>query len=279
MKKTKQGYIPEVTEEEFMDFLKYFTQKKEVQDILWDYNQLINRLIERKNKEDWQNKPHLEFTQNGILKPNYSFSYYDESISNNYFMDFKEKKEICAFIKYYLLSQPKRVLNSENILENNMLEDCKRSSALLVESLWQSKIRTLIKNGKWPSQCTDIYQYLLEDDLAERIELSPLKQKMLHIYDTISKRTSILFNNDPNLKVGNMEQVYLTQANYDLVTKGLYLDVKILIDYSKKQITFSGFHYKVKEDWGKSQNLPSKGSFQNCQENAKKLVKTLDKYR
>ena len=30
IEKTKQGYIPEVTEEEFMNFLKYFTQKKKL---------------------------------------------------------------------------------------------------------------------------------------------------------------------------------------------------------------------------------------------------------
>ena len=217
IQKIEQGYIPEVTEQEFMDFLQYFTTKKKVDDVLWDYPKLINRFLERKNQSDWSNGPHMEFTDKGILKANNKLSYYDRSVINTYCMSIVEKKEISNYVTEYLKKLPKRSFDMEVIKDTPILEICKLSSALIMEAIWKFKIQKQVECGCWPKQCNDIFKYLLEDDLALKIELTSIKKDLLEFYKDFAQKNSFLLIDNPQLHISNLKNIYLPYSNYQLL--------------------------------------------------------------
>lgn len=279
IEKTKQGYIPEVTEEEFMDFLKYFISKKEIQDMLWDYNQLINRLIERKNKEDWFDDPHIEFTQDGILKPNYKLSLYDESVINPYFMSKRRKQEIKDYVTEYLKKFPKRTLTISD--EKNIVpkEECKLSSALLMEYLWKYYIDKKTEERKYPKQCNDIIKYLIEEELAPKIELESVREKYLNFYLDFARKVSCLLDRDPNLKIDNYWSHFLAYSNYQIITNDSQENIlrSFCEEYGNNfQIDFSTLTMYV-DNLDRLRYYFSDGENKNFQTNthAKKLVKAI----
>lgn len=294
--KTKQGYEPKVTEEEFMNFLNYFTQKKEVDDILWSYDKLINRFIERKMKHDWFGKSSVEFTKDNTLKPNYKFSVYDESVVNTYFMSKKAREEIIDIITTYLANHPKRTLISSHLKDSQIPEQCKAGSALVMTELWDSHIESQKEWGRWPIQCNNIIKYLIEEDLANKIELESIREKLLHFYKIFAQKSTILLQQDPELRLGNSSNKFLTYSNYQLIIKELQkegleeelgnlliepLTSKVIeINYQKQKITITGRYESVSNDldmW-EHWNIRQKSTSLNNNQ-VKKLVKAIEKAR
>lgn len=278
--KMKQGYIPEVDEEELMDFLKYFTKKIEVEDILWNYQHLIIHFFIRKNATNWFGEPHIDFTKAGTLKPNYRFSIYDELVINPYFMQGKIKKEVIDYITEYLKRLPKRTLEISNEKMIIPKEECKLSSALLMECLWRCDINKKIEEHKWPTQCTDIIKYLIEEDLALKVELESERKKYLEFYEDFAKKTSILLENDPKLKIENYHNNYLAYANYQIITENDQDNLlkKFCEEYGNKfQINFATLFMYVSPIAGVNKDFPNEEN-SNFTKNthAKKLVKAIE---
>lgn len=281
--KMKQGYISEITEQEFMEFLKYFSSKKYVYDILWNYNSLINRFLERKSKNDWNKEPHMYFTKDKKLKPNYIFSGYDESVITPYFMSQKKQKEIQNYITEFLKTLPKRKIDISNKGNIKVFESCQKSSALITEYLWLYYIRKEIENHRWPKQCTDIIKYLLEDDLATKIELESVRDKYLNFYHDFAIKASLLLESDSNLKIDNYHNHFLAYSNYQIITSDCQENIlkNFCEEYNNFQIDFSTSTMYV-EELDKLryyfQNEENKNNNKNFQENnhAKKLIKAIE---
>ena len=92
MYKIKNGYEPSYTINEFIDFVHFFESKFDVKDSLYDGKKLFDRFFERKSKNDWFSKPHMDMIysksdKDYIIKANEKLSCYDESVIYTYFMD------------------------------------------------------------------------------------------------------------------------------------------------------------------------------------------------
>lgn len=286
IEKSTKGHIPEITEKEFMDFLKYFMEKKVVEDVLFDYNKLINRFLERTTESYWHGKPHMEFTKDGILKLNYKFSKYDKGLICSIESKPKESREIHSYITKYLETLPKRSLDLSKVDSTLILEECKLSGALIMECIWRAHIKEKIRLHLWPSQCVDIIKYLLEDDLAPKIDLESERERFISFYEYFAKSISILLQNDPNLKICSFENSYLSYSNYRLIEENdptnllsSYFNTyreNLKIDYSTSSMSVS-----VLDDYERSillldnQNKLNKSvNFRN-NNSAKRLVKAI----
>lgn len=248
--------------------------------MLWDYNQLINRLIERKNKEEWLEDPHIDFTQDGILKPNYKLCLYDESIIDPYFILKRRKKEIIDYVTEYLKKSPKRTLTISD--EKNIVpkEACKLSSALLMEYLWKYYIDKQIKERKYPKQCTDIIKYLIEEELAPKIELESVREKYLNFYLDFARKTSCLLDRDSKLRIDNYKSRFLAYSNYQIITNDSQENIlrsfceeyrnKFQIDFSMKAM-YVDYLDRLRYHFPDGENK----NFQT-NDHAKKLVKAIE---
>lgn len=132
MYKVKNDYEPSFSCSEFIDFLHYFESDIEVEDSLYDSEELFQRFFERKRNFDWNNNskeynPHLEMIYDeelneNLIKANYHLSAYDNSVINTYFMTRTEIEKIRKVIADYLENHPKRQIdtsveiNSDNLL-------------------------------------------------------------------------------------------------------------------------------------------------------------------
>ncbi len=290
VEKTKQGYEPKVTEEEFMSFLNYFTQKKEVDDILWDYNKLINRFLERKSKLDWYGEPHVEFTKDNILKPNYKLSIYDESVINPYFMSKQAREEIINNITTYLTQQEKRTLVSIHLEDNQIPEQCKAGSALFITELWDSYTTIEKESYRWPVQCNDIIKYLIEEDLSNKIELESIREKLFRFYNVFAQKSAMLLNQESESMLAKESNAFLAHSNYQLIRKELqkeglekllieyFANKFIRINYQKQEIVITSRYCSVTNDlnmWEHYSSHIKTTSLNNNQ--VKKLVKAIEK--
>ena len=122
MYKVKNGYEPQFLASEFMNFLCFFEKKMPIQDVLYEKEKLFQRFFERKAKDDWETKPHMDmlYSENDndyVVKANYRLSNYDRSVINTYFMVKSKTAEIRKVIGEFLEKQPKREINDELLVE------------------------------------------------------------------------------------------------------------------------------------------------------------------
>lgn len=242
--KVKNGYEPQFTATEFIDFLRFFTCKMPVEDVLYENPQLFQRFFARKAESDWartiwttnkkQLVPHMDMTyseeeKDYIIKANYQLSNYDKSVINTYFMDnrmgqyddFKGTAyKIRAIIGEYLTRQLKRKIDETVVVTDDALIIGKYLATEIVKNIWDSYVSQKIKSHQWPEQCRDINKYLLETDLAEIIGLKSIKSELLDFYKIIAKRIAILYQKDKHLKISTCSGEYLAKANYDLLIDG-----------------------------------------------------------
>ena len=96
MYKVKNGYEPSFLTLEFMDFLRFFESKMQVEDSLYENDKLFQRFFERKAKSDWSRTinwytskkevvPHMEIIYSEkdndyLIKANYKLSDFDKEL-------------------------------------------------------------------------------------------------------------------------------------------------------------------------------------------------------
>lgn len=164
-----------------------------------------------------------------LISANYRLSDYDKSIINTYVMDngmgkfddFKGKtREIRRIIGEYLKDEPKRKIDESIEIDDSDLMIGKYVTAQIVQNIWDSYIDKEIEFHHWPIQCRDISKYLFDLDLAEIIGVKSIKNELIDLYNTFSKRIAIMYNQDRNLKISSQYSSYLARANYELLIDG-----------------------------------------------------------
>ena len=254
------GYNPEFKSSEFVEFLKYFLNKSniEIHDVIFDNNKLFKRFYDRKSEYDWNEYAHIDmkYIDEYIIRPNYRFSMYDRSVINTYFIYDERVGVLRNIIVDYLNCIEKKRRIDENIKPNIIEIDVgKYYAAKALEKSFDIYVQEEIKNNKWPRQCTDIEKYLLKKDLAPIIELKSIRKEIIEFYKKLSKYISILYNEDKKLQINMADNHYLARANYKLLIDSS----EIIKNYFKKYECYS-------EDLTKS--LDNK--------NIKRIVKTID---
>lgn len=296
--KIENGYEPNLLTSEFIDFLRFFESKMEVQDSLYDGEALFKRFFERKNDRDWaliKNystmekvvQPHMEFEykkehDDFLVSANYYFRGGDISIINTYFMNKTEVKKIRNIIKEYLQNSPKRKIDESVDINEEELSVGKHIAAMIIDNIWESYVSGLIKNHRWPIQCKSIDKYLFEFDLAEAIEVPTIKRDLLKIYQVFSKRIAIMYHQDENLEIDSTGS-YLSKSNYDLLIEGYEHIAAIAFNQHGKSLridlkksTFNESH--IVEGvyfWDEDPEIKTTTTY-IVNEDSKKLVKKLD---
>lgn len=308
--KVKNGYEPSFFTSEFITFLYYFEDKMKVEDVLYDNNELFQRFFERKAKIDWSTLknwdteerivvPHMdmEYRRENIdylISANYRLSDYDKSIINTYLMDngmgkfddFKGKtREIRKIIGEFLKDEPKRKIDESIELDDNDLMIGKYVTAQIVQNIWYSYIDKEIELHHWPRQCRDINKYLFDIDLAEIIGVKSIKNELIDLYNTFSRRIAIMYHQDRNLRISSKYSSYLARANYELLIEGYEEIVDRVFGPFKKEleIDLSTLTYKesyeIEGDFYIDEDPIIEKSTTTKVENdeVKRLVKSLEK--
>ena len=113
MYRIKNGYNPEFLTSDFIEFLRFFETKMEVEDTIYDGVPLFKRFFARKAAQDWSyDCPHMDMIYcvtdyDYIIRANYKFSAFDENVVNTYFMSKEMKTKIRKIIGEYLDNYPK----------------------------------------------------------------------------------------------------------------------------------------------------------------------------
>ncbi|MCI8393933.1 MAG: hypothetical protein HFH86_00410 [Bacilli bacterium] len=231
--KVKNGYDPKFLANEFIQFLLFFESKIPVQDSLYDNKKLFQRFFKRKSEDDWSTinwltgkkieNPHMDFIEQDskiMIAANYQLSDYDRSMLNTYFMSERKVQEIRNLIEEFVSCQPKRkIKESEETTENDIIVG-KIFSAKIIFQIWNSYIKNQIKNYEWSKQCIDMNKYLFDMDLAKMMEMKSIKKEIVELYNSFSKKVSILYHQDQSLKISSYRNQYLARANYELLSQG-----------------------------------------------------------
>ena len=296
--KVNNGYEPQFSTQEFINFLYFFTSEMSVKDVLYENKKLFRRFFERKAESDCNIIPHMDMIYSEkdndyVIKANYKLSDYDKSVINTYFMDNGMSKyddfkgtafQIRSIIKKYLSYQTKRKIDETIDVDDTCLMVGKCITAEIVKNIWHSHIRKQIEEHEWPEQCQDIDKYLLKMDLAKIIKLKSIKKELLDFYQVISTRIAILYQQDNNLQISNCSGSYLAIANYKLLNNGYQktfdktfgrykntLDIDLSSKTFKENQAISGI-YDCDEEADVKTTI---SQIEN--DGVKKLVKALDK--
>ena len=305
MYKVKNGYEPSFLTSEFISFLYFFESKMPVVDSIYENDKLFIRFFERKAESDWSRTvnwitkekeivPHMDMVYSEkdndyLIRANYKLSDFDRSVINTYFMPGGQwgegkTKEIRNIIGEYLSNQQKRQLDESVEIDNNDLIIGQYVSAEIVVNIWESYIKKMIENHRWPRQCSDINKYLFQTDLAEIIGVESIKNNLIELFNEFSKRIAILYHQDKKLRISTHTNVYLARANYDLLIQGYERIMGTTFGQSNKSFnvdlsnsTFTESHeldgiYNWDEDPDVSVTTNKIGN-----DNVKKLVRSLKK--
>lgn len=109
-------------------------------------------------------------------------------------------------------------------------------TAQIVHNIWYSYIDKEIELHHWPRQCRDINKYLFDIDLAEIIGVKSIKNELIDLYNTFSKRIAIMYHQDRNLRISSKYSSYLARANYELLIEGYEKIVDRVFGPFKKEL-------------------------------------------
>ena len=109
-------------------------------------------------------------------------------------------------------------------------------TAQIVHNIWYSYIDKEIELHHWPRQCRDINKYLFDIDLAEIIGVKSIKNELIDLYNTFSKRIAIMYHQDRNLRISSKYSSYLARANYELLIDGYEKIVDRVFGPFKKEL-------------------------------------------
>ena len=273
MCKVKNGYEPSFLASEFMIFLHFFEKQMSVEDSLYDSEKLFKRFFERKSDSDWSTtlwikqekiiQPHMDIEYSDehsdyLIKANYRLSDYDRSVINTYFMDegmgkYDDYKgqtfKIRSIIKEWLTNFPKRKIDESIEVDEQNLSIGKCIAAEIITSIWNSYTDIQIQNHAWPKQCKDMEKYLFEMDLANIIGVKSIRKELIELYNVLSKRVAILYQQDTNLKISSSSNGYLAYANYKLLFKGYEDLINMSYGAYKKSLEIDIPTLKLKESY------------------------------
>ena len=273
MYKVKNGYEPSFLASEFMIFLHFFEKQMTVEDTLYDTEKLFKRFFERKSDSDWSTtlwikqekiiQPHMDIEYSDehsdyLIKANYRLSDYDRSVINTYFMDegmgkYDDYKgqtfKIRSIIKEWLTNFPKRKIDESIEVDEQNLSIGKCIAAEIITSIWNSYTDIQIQNHAWPKQCKDMEKYLFEMDLANIIGVKSIRKELIELYNVLSKRVAILYQQDTNLKISSSSNGYLAYANYKLLFKGYEDLINMSYGAYKKSLEIDIPTLKLKESY------------------------------
>ena len=242
-------------------------------------------------------EPHMDMDYSDnysdyLIKANYRLSDYDRSVINTYFMDegmgkYDDYKgqtfKIRSIIKEWLTNFPKRKIDESIEVDEQKLFIGKCITAEIITNIWNSYTDIQIQNHAWPKQCKDMEKYLFEMDLANIIGVKSIRKELIELYNVLSKRVAILYQQDPNLKISSSSNGYLAYANYKLLIQG-YEDI-INMSYGdyKKSLEIDLSTLKLKESheidgiyyWDEDPEVKTTITPIGTEE-VKKLVKSLD---
>lgn len=228
--KIKMGYYPWYMIDEFMDFVLYFEGYKKIDDVLYDGDRLFNRFFERKIG-DWSFNdislffsekkyvPHMFRDGSRIVATN-KLGRYDDSLLNIYFMSDSEQNNIRNIIVRYLNRFKKRDLCFDFDVSDRCIELGEYISARFICSLWREYVYKYIDLKRWPIQCRNINEYLLDIDLASIINLPSIRDDVISFYRDVSKKISFMIEEDNCLEIMSSDNVYLPYANYEYIFNG-----------------------------------------------------------
>ena len=273
MCKVKNGYEPSFLASEFMIFLRFFEKQMPVEDSLYDSEKLFKRFFERKSDSDWSTtlwikqekiiQPHMDIEYSDehsdyLIKANYRLSDYDRSVINTYFMDegmgkYDDYKgqtfKIRSIIKEWLTNFPKRKIDESIQVDEQNLSIGKCIAAEIITNIWNSYTDIQIQNHAWPKQCKDMEKYLFEMDLANIIGVKSIRKELIELYNVLSKRVAILYQQDTNLKISSSSNGYLAYANYKLLFKGYEDLINMSYGAYKKSLEIDIPTLKLKESY------------------------------
>lgn len=273
MCKVKNGYEPSFLASEFMIFLRFFEKQMPVEDSLYDSEKLFKRFFERKSDSDWSTtlwikqekiiQPHMDIEYSDehsdyLIKANYRLSDYDRSVINTYFMDegmgkYDDYKgqtfKIRSIIKEWLTNFPKRKIDESIEVDEQNLSIGKCIAAEIITNIWNSYTDIQIQNHAWPKQCKDMEKYLFEIDLANIIGVKSIRKELIELYNVLSKRVAILYQQDTNLKISSSSNGYLAYANYKLLFKGYEDLINMSYGAYKKSLEIDIPTLKLKESY------------------------------
>ena len=105
-----------------------------------------------------------------------------------------------------------------------------------MQNIWYSDIDKEIELHHWPRQCRDINKYLFDIDLAEIIGVKSLKNELIDLYNTFSRRITIMYHQDRYLRISSHYSSYLARANYELLIEGYEKIVDRVFGPFKKEL-------------------------------------------
>ena len=262
MYKVKNGYQPNFTISEFIDFLEFFEKRIKVSDAVYDGEVLFERFFEHKGESDWattnlngekESRPHMNMEydinkEEFVIKVNYRFSDYDKSVINTYFMDNGMSKyddydgtakNIRSIIGEYLKETPRRTLDESTELTEDEIQIGKCTAIQIINYIWKSFVEDNVSKHRWPKQCEYIDKYLFEMDLAEVIGVKSIRNDLINLYKTLSTRIAIMYHEDKALQVSIYSNTYLARANYDLLVNGFEDIIGIAFGPYKSNLAFN----------------------------------------
>ena len=297
MAKVTKGYEPNFTTSEFMDFLYYFNQNMKLEASFYQQDDLFKAFINKNENDEINTNPvpyiNIKYDKEKkecIVSANYNFNDFYKSTLNTYFLTNgmgrlgKGKTgEIRNIIDNYLKKLTKRKIIQTELFNDTEYLVGKYIAAMMVQVIWNGYVEQLVSFRKWPRQCTDINTFLFEKDLSEIIGLESKKEFILDFYKTISKRISILYHNDKNLKISSLHKSYLARSNYETIIRGYqklvdygFGDGKNQIDLDLSTLSLT----EVKPEDGIYSSIDSisisKNNFKSS-ENPQMLIRNLDK--
>ncbi len=207
-----------ITEEELVNFLTYFNNKKTLFDFNTNYEYLIEHLLLRK-KRLWGTNSKLIVNNNGV-SATYSFNTKDIKETEIACLSDTEISEIKDIINLYLNKFDKRKLNLDIVIDDNIKRISDEFSALMCKTIWSNYISLFVSKRKWPIQCQDLNKYLFDMDLAQIIDLPSIKDDLLSFYKEFSKRLGVLMTTNEEIILNNDSNYFLAYSNYLLCING-----------------------------------------------------------
>lgn len=269
--KFSNGYDPQFTLREFIEFLRYFAKKIENPGM----KEMFSEIFKDRDKidiikiigsffyigETYSSFPYLtplydpdleKYTIKinyklymGHLKDRQSILSFNELELHYAYYESNKPDYICAdeIILQFLKRKPKRKNAKPTSVTEEELTIAKRIAAFMINEIWENHIRKLSNLGEYPRQCSDINKYLLDFDLCSSIHVPSIKNKLLKLYRVLYERISQMYHQDNYLRIAASEYVCLARKNFEFLIDGyedlideIFNHEGFEIDLSKKKI-------------------------------------------
>lgn len=175
------------------------------------YEQLCLELL-KESKAYWVNQ-NLEF-KDGKLYANYNLKVYKRSGMNDL------AHQISSFLYGYSgreFSDKNSEVSNYNLelVPKETLMISKKIAAYIVNDLMNRYVKSKIASGNWPSQCSNIDEYIFEKDLASTIKLEGTREAFIGLYNHSIRVVAEMLRDNPNLQLSNNKKNCLAWANFE----------------------------------------------------------------